>query len=1134
MNRLALYTICLLTSLAASDALAQQQEASAATPAQNNPQQATVVQAAPATEATAQPTANMAQPAENATPPAAAAQPAPAATASPESNVPAVEQPQFDTVAPVSSQSTQMPENVIVEDAENLLFKTENGEETVYNKKDKLFSGAIILPDKDNFSTTYYYKNGKKNGVAVSYYDNQQIRTETTYENGHKNGSEIMFAKDGNAIYQRNYKDDVLEGEEFLFHAGGKLRQRSFYVNGELNDKVHYFDPNGNLSKIETYQNGVKNGKEEVIENGRLREEYNYVDGKISGIVKKYNDKYLIEEIDYKDGLPEGIGKIYAEDGGVTEIPYTEGKRQGLSTAYYPDNKTKQKIQYINDQKNGVNETFYPNGQTSAFEYYKNDKLEGTARYFDEKGNLTAVKYYVDGNEMATVDLQTDELLKKIYAAYNSGKLSHYSTKRQYWFPVLWLALNTEKSDILQTLEKEMKMYVLAIDDMSVYRQEEDFEDISNRLYFGLTPLGYAINLAAPTEILQYFISQIAEPNPRGTTALQEAIRLNNAELVRYLLDNGADIELRDTNGNTALLYAVRSDAQPAIISALLQHGADINVKDNQGNMPISYALEQNHDSATILSLLNFGASLSNITLSNGETALFHALKSKQSVEVINSILSVLPFKKGETDAEGHSALYYALHHNYPAEIIDKIIELSGEDYNFEPADLLPELIDRQDTALLKRLHFPVRLTTEFAGETRSDLWYAYEHDAPQDMTDYLWEQGVNKFGTDYLTTAVDNNSLLFDALRKNDKFTVMHLIGAGALKDSPQKQDLVVYALTHRIDDTVTDAVIAEMEEADLNAVVADTKRPLWKELQVGRKFKLLRKLVTKFKNLPNLKDENGKTMVELASENPQDSGLAEFVATNAPAETILTQMLHGSNIEHLQFMLQKVGDVNQTDEDGKTLLLKAVEARAQPDKIEALIEAGADVNYATKTGNTAFLSACQTRQIETAQILVKHGADINAGVDGKSCLMSLGNGDPELLELLMQNNVDVTFKTSEGVTVLMDAVEDLNLLLIPYILEHQADVNAQNNDGDNVLAYLSMADKNRAEDIMKVLELLLKAGVDVNNQNSSGETALILFAKNNPDIYLQVRERLTEIGANAGIKDQYSKTADDYFAER
>lgn len=1112
MKRLILLVLCLFLWLSTYGALAQEQTLSEANPPQNNPQQANVPPAANLAATTPQPEGNT-------------------VASEPKSSVPTVEQPQFDTTVQSPRQNTENSENVIVENAENLLFRTENGEEIVYNKKHKLFSGAIMLPDKDNFLTTYYYKNGKKNDVATSYYDNQQIRKETMYENGHKNGTEIMFAKDGNTLYQRNYKDDVFDGEEFLFHTGGKLRQRSFYINGELDGKVHYFDANGNLTKIETYQNGVKNGKEEIIENGRLREEYIYINGKISGIVKKYNDKYLTEEIEYKDGIPEGIGKIYAEDGSVTEVPYLKGQRQGMSTAYYPDKKPREKVQYINDLKNGIRETFYQNGITSALEYYKNDKLEGTARYFDDKGNLTAVKYYVDGNEMSAIDLQADEYLKNIYAAYNAGKLSHYSTKRPYWFTVLWLALNTEKTDIWETLEKEMKMYVLTIDDMSVYRQDENYENISSQLYFGLTPLGYAINLSAPTEVLQRFMSQLKEQNPRGTTALQEAIRLNNADMVNYLLANNADIELRDKDGNTALLYAVKSNAQPAIISALLQKGAVINVKDKSGNMPITYALEQNHSSDTILALLNSGASLSEITLRNGESPLFHALKHKQSVKIIEQILSVWPFKKGETDADGHSALFYALHHDYPQNVVDKIITLSGEEFYFEPADLLPELVRKQDTNLLKRLHFPIRLTTDFTDGTRSDLWYAYEHGAPQDMTDYLWERGVEKFGTDYLTTTIDHNSLLLTVLHKNDKFTAIHLINDGGLKQSPQKHDLIIYALTHRIDETVTDAIISEMEETDLMLTVAETKLPLWKHLLTKHRFKLLRKLVTKFPNLPNLKDENGKTMVELAADNPQDSGLAEFIAINAPAEILLTQILHSDNKEHFQFMLQKVGDVNQADDEGKTLLLKAIESHARPDKIETLLEAGANVNHKTKKGNTAFLSACQTRQVETARILIKHGADINAGIDGKNCLMSLSSSDSEFLELLLQNNADITFKTPEGVTVLMDAVEDLNLHLITYVLEHQIDINARDNDGNNALAYLAMAEQKRAEDIMAVLEQLLTAKIDVDNQNSSGETALILFAKNNPNLYLQVREKLAENNADTKTKDQYGKTADDYF---
>jgi hypothetical protein len=39
-------------------------------------------------------------------------------------------------------------------------------------------------------------------------------------------------------------------------------------------------------------------------------------------------------------------------------------------------------------------------------------------------------------------------------------------------------------------------------------------------------------------------------------------------------------------------------------------------------------------------------------------------------------------------------------------------------------------------------------------------------------------------------------------------------------------------------------------------------------------------------------------------------------------------------------------------------------------------------------------------------------------------------------------------------------------------------------------------------------------------------------MFAKNNPELYLPLREQLVLSGAKTDIKDQYGKKADDYFA--
>jgi hypothetical protein len=93
----------------------------------------------------------------------------------------------------------------------------------------------------------------------------------------------------------------------------------------------------------------------------------------------------------------------------------------------------------------------------------------------------------------------------------------------------------------------------------------------------------------------------------------------DNAAIVRFKLELGADPNQRDTDGETLLYKACYND-WPHTVQVLLEHGADPDTRDEFGNTPLFFASTQNQPN-TILLLLQHGADINARNL-EGETTL--------------------------------------------------------------------------------------------------------------------------------------------------------------------------------------------------------------------------------------------------------------------------------------------------------------------------------------------------------------------------------------------------------------------------------------------------------------------------------------------------------------------------------
>jgi len=156
----------------------------------------------------------------------------------------------------------------------------------------------------------------------------------------------------------------------------------------------------------------------------------------------------------------------------------------------------------------------------------------------------------------------------------------------------LHLALESERtasvSILLEHGARHDLLTRLAESDEAAARAVRDFLQAANEAApDGTTPLHYAVRFGRRAAV-EALLAQGADPNAVAErwwmerTPLHSTAMRGHAEIARWLLQAGADLESRNEHDYTPLLLAVRW-ARWAVVDVLLSAGADREARDAQG-----------------------------------------------------------------------------------------------------------------------------------------------------------------------------------------------------------------------------------------------------------------------------------------------------------------------------------------------------------------------------------------------------------------------------------------------------------------------------------------------------------------------------------------------------------------------
>ena len=175
----------------------------------------------------------------------------------------------------------------------------------------------------------------------------------------------------------------------------------------------------------------------------------------------------------------------------------------------------------------------------------------------------------------------------------------------------------------------------------------------------GLTPLSSAIFQGQSNIVARLLAREDLSLN-EDRPALIWAAYVGDARIVKLLLDHSkAQLDMRDDCGRTALLNATRKCRNVEVIRVLLEAGANPNIADNSGFTPLLEAMHNGYTSVVkelidrkkeVISILNHvGGNLIHIATQNGGGGILRLLLENPRELDINA-----------QDVDGRTALHHA------------------------------------------------------------------------------------------------------------------------------------------------------------------------------------------------------------------------------------------------------------------------------------------------------------------------------------------------------------------------------------------------------------------------------------------------------------------------------------------
>jgi ankyrin repeat protein len=544
----------------------------------------------------------------------------------------------------------------------------------------------------------------------------------------------------------------------------------------------------------------------------------------------------------------------------------------------------------------------------------------------------------------------------------------------------------------------------------------------------------------------------------------------NNANLTKVLIQNGADLEVRDRLGQTPLVWGIYKKNK-SVLKALIEAGADVNARAYNGCTPLHYAVWV--DSIESLELLiEHGGDLT--AKSYDKESVLDFAKKHNKVSILTYIEEKLKNVNKASGGGEEKVILFDKEEAVRKKQEQEQKEKKAKDdwyrdnllYSCEEGSLAMAVLRSDPNAVMEAINNGADVDEFFV------LGGSYHYTAL-----YLATRFQEK---EIIQLLVENGADVNLGEKKPAVRSPLHLAAVEGYLSVTQQ--LVEYGADMSTPDDDDSPFVAAVRNARANVVA----------FYENQGFDI------------QMKDKSGKTLLHRALYEP----------------------------DTIQFLLEKGLDPNVRRRGGKTPLYDYM-MTAQTDTAavpKLLIDYGADVNAKDDAGNTPLCEALAHDKLETVKLLVQAGADVKTGTSGWSQNgppIHLTKGNIEIIAMLLNHGADIHALNKKGQNVIHSLVSNYSggtydVAALEYYLEQGVDINGKDSDGETPIFCCIEFER------LDLLRALIENGADIEATDKHGRTPLWHAIEKRNTFIVKL---LLENGVNTNVTDKYGETLNDRY---